>query len=298
MTVVVNSDNWQDYVIKVAHLQEENKSHRKVAFILNVSERHVGRCLKVFSNLNSGLIKDAETVEEAFRILTASEEKLAREAKEKIETAGASMFDLKIERDETPVKLGTFETWIKTYEGPKFNVIHCDPSRGVTNELVIENLDKFCSHNAHLILWFSMDSFTRTKQALKELRIIPYPLVWFRSDNSGSSPNPSMYPREVYETAFLCVRGARDLIKPLSNLYACPPLIVGQKPQPMLRHFLSMIVDKATDVFDPLAGTGAALKAAEDVGARSILGLDPDYENIRMANKLIAEGRKMRGLKT
>jgi len=116
-----------------------------------------------------------------------------------------------------------------------------------------------------------------------------HPLVWFKSDNSGIIPGrDNQYPRRVYETAFLASRGRRSLIRSMANTYACPlasnPLHPSQKPEPMLRHFLSMLVDETTDVFDPTCGSAAALRAADALGARKILGLEISSEYAERAN--------------
>jgi site-specific DNA-methyltransferase (adenine-specific) len=64
----------------------------------------------------------------------------------------------------------------------------------------------------------------------------------------------------------------------------------SQKSEPMLRAFLSMLVDETSTVLDPCCGSAAALRAAEDCGAKSILGLelDPNYAQAALTRTLQA----------
>ncbi len=221
------------------------------------------------------------------------------------------------------IECASFLTWLEDYRGPKFNLIHCDfpysidyKNYGTSINNSSEDydfkgffelldafrfhLDKFCSYQAHIIFWFSMEFYERTRIALSDagLSVQKHPLVWFKSDNSGIIPGQNTYPRRVYETAFLCSRGERPLVKPLANLYAAPlpanSIHPSQKPEPMLKHFLGMLIDQTTDVFDPTCGSGSALRAADSLGARSILGLELNRDYANRANAATIQARKMR----
>ena len=217
-----------------------------------------------------------------------------------------------------------FKSWLSAYTGPKFNLIHCDFPYGVEYQryafstqitsdqystegfeelldLFLENLDKFCSYQAHLVFWFSMEfyEFTRRRLESADFFVHKHPLFWFKNDNAGIIPGrDNQYPRRVYETAFLASRGKRPLVKQLANAYACPttsnPIHPSQKAEPMLRHFLSMLVDETTDVFDPTAGSAAALRAADSLGARTVLGLEMDPNYAQRANQATLAARQMR----
>jgi|SRR5579863_198246 len=202
-----------------------------------------------------------------------------------------------------------FLTWVAKYSGPQFNLIHCDfpysiqydsyaKSISSTTEdydfsgffdlldPLVENINKIASYSSHIMFWFSMKFYEQTKQKLESsgLYVHDHPLIWHKTDNAGIIPGrDNAFPRRVYETAFLCSRGRRTLVKSLSNTYGCPtsdkPIHPSQKPEPMLRHFFSMLIDETTDFFDPTCGSGTALRAADAVGARSVLGveIDPAY---------------------
>jgi site-specific DNA-methyltransferase (adenine-specific) len=90
------------------------------------------------------------------------------------------------------------------------------------------------------------------------------------------------------------------LIRVAFNSYAAPTvrnkIHPSQKPEPMLRHFFSMLVDETTTMLDPTCGSAASLRAAEDLGARSILGveLDPNYAATALQRTL--QARVLRAL--
>lgn len=223
-----------------------------------------------------------------------------------------------------PIICADFIDWATAYSGPKFNLIHCDfpydidyskYAKSVTSsnedynfkgfmtllDSLCENLDKIASYSAHLVVWFSMDFYQETKLKLQStgLYVHAHPLIWFKSDNAGIIPGrDNMFPRRVYETALLCSRGKRPLIKSLSNLYAAPTpqqsTHPSQKSEPMLRHFLSMLIDETTDFLDPTCGSGSAIRAAEDLGARTVLGIEKDPQYAQSANLLTENTRRLR----
>jgi hypothetical protein len=205
-----------------------------------------------------------------------------------------------------------FLEWLKTYTGPKFNVIHIDFPYGIdwesfnasgkiqekadgnydnSKDLYFKlldafcyNLDRFVSYSAHVMFWFPMDYYEKTRLELEKcgLAVNKYPLVWMKSDGMGIMPGAQtrLYPRRLYETAFLCTRGGRTLVRASGNAYAAPhatnPLHPSHKPEPVLRHFFSMLIDETSDLFDPTCGSGSSLRVANDLGARTIFGLEID----------------------
>lgn len=146
----------------------------------------------------------------------------------------------------------------------------------------IKNLDNFCSPSAHMMFWFSMDYYEETRLLLAESgwRVDPFPLVWFKSDNTGILPDANRGPRRVYETAFFCTRGDRKIVKAVGNAVGVgtPPKMdkihMSQKARPMLEHFFRMIVDESTVMLDPTAGSCEAVAVAEASGAKYSLGLE------------------------
>lgn len=218
-----------------------------------------------------------------------------------------------------------FISWISTYAGPKFNLIHIDfpydaqwdsYSLSVSGtkdldykgsgsywqllEALTTNLDRIASYQSHIMFWFSMEHYQDTLNKLEAvgLFVIKKPLIWFKSDNAGIIPSGGIYPRNVYETAFLCSRGKRPVSKGLANVYSAPtpanPIHPSQKSEPMLRHFFSMLVDNTTDFLDPTCGSGAAVLAADSLGTRSVLGLDLSQSYVDVALAALNTARTLR----
>ena len=79
-----------------------------------------------------------------------------------------------------------------------------------------------------------------------------------------------------------------------SDAYASPSdrsIHPSTKPEPMLRYFFEMFVDDQTTIFDPTCGSGAALRAAESLGARRILGLEIDWQYCEAARLALKDSR-------
>lgn len=217
-----------------------------------------------------------------------------------------------------PLIQADFTQWARDYTGPKFNFLHCDFPYGIdagdhdqgaaqsfggyedSTDTYFNLLDvlakggqQFLAESAHLIFWFSPKFYQDTMSGLQigGWTVNPYPLIWHRSDNSGIIPDPRRSPRQVYETAFLCSRGDRFLVRPRSNLFASPNVKqyhMSEKPLPVLEHFMSMVVDEHSVVLDPTAGSGNSLITAHRLGAKegNILGLEisPDFVAVATDN--------------
>lgn len=230
-----------------------------------------------------------------------------------------------------PILCKNFVEWAAVYTGPKFSLIHCDfpygnykggDSISIANleteefydntesiywtlvDALVDNLDKLLSYSAHIMFWFSMNFYTDTVAKFRKcgLFVHDHPLIWHKTGGAGGQgvvPGTAVtYPRRMYDTALLCVRGSRPLAKPGMNSYAAPTvgnkIHPSQKPEPMLRFFLGMLVDETTTMLDPTCGSGAALRAAEDLGAKSILGLELDPNYATTANTRTLQARVLR----
>lgn len=236
------------------------------------------------------------------------------------------------EKAPDPIFCANFHEWARVYAGPKFSLIHCDfpygnykggDSMGALSgteveefydntesvywtllETLTENMDRLMSYSAHLMFWFNMNFYTETVARLRRvgLTVHDHPLIWHKTGGPGGIgivPGTAVsYPRRTYDTALLAVRGNRPLAKPGHNSYAAPTvgnkIHPSQKPEPMLRFFLQMLVDETTTMLDPTCGSGAALRAAEDLGARAIVGLELDPEYAKTANIKTLQARVLR----
>lgn len=229
-----------------------------------------------------------------------------------------------------PIILADFTKWALEYSGPKFTLLHVDFPYGISYEkfansvdsrsgdryeseestywnlvdALTSNLDRLMSYSAHMMFWFSMTFYEETKRRLTSagLLVHDHPLIWHKTDNSGIVPGAGgQYPRRIYETALLCSRGSRPLIKASGNAYGCPitsgSIHPSQKPEPMLRHFFGMFIDNTTDVLDPTCGSGTSIRAAEDCGARRVLGLElnPEYYSAALGATMRARTLRMLG---
>jgi hypothetical protein len=218
--------------------------------------------------------------------------------------------------------------WLSTYDGPKFNLIHCDfpfdirydsYAKSVTStsedydftgfwpltDTLIENINRVFSYSGHIMFWFSMKFYQQTKDRLEkvsDLYVHEHPFIWLKSDNAGIIPGrDNAFPRRIYETAFLCTRNKRPLVKSISNAYAAPtasnPVHPSQKPEPVLRHFFSGLIDETTDILDPTCGSGTALRAADSMDARTIVGLESNKLYADTAESLCQSHRRLRHIR-
>ncbi len=217
---------------------------------------------------------------------------------------------------KAPLLNEDFHDWSAAYTGPRFNLLQCDFPYGVGADkhdqgqaaalggyddspdvywslldTLASSMTNVVSDSAHLIFWFSMDYYEETKRRLTEMgwAVNPFPLVWFKSDNTGILPDPSRGGRRVYETALFASRGDRLIVRAKANAFAHPgkdkSIHMSEKPVPMLKHFLEMVVDENSRVLDPTCGSGNALKAASALGASTVLGLERDPEFFQRATE-------------
>jgi len=226
-----------------------------------------------------------------------------------------------------------FLEWISGIIVPRFNLIHCDFPYGIeadnfnqgaaaahggyldTKEHWMRLMNalsvltaKYTAPSCHLMFWFAMRKgnerlYESTARALERMGwdINPMPLVWMKSDNVGILPDPERGPRQIYETAFLGARGDRRIVRAKANAYSCPTdsrFHMSTKPEPMLRHFFEMLVDENTVLLDPTCGTGSALRAADSLGAKYILGLESDPSFADDARNELERARRLRKAET
>ena len=306
--------SWQDqcsaiekfHLLKIKH--EKEWSQEKTAAALGLSQPTVARNLSVASEM-----KTNERVASADKFSVARNivERNAMRKKDSMIKSISLLSDTPQEPKEVPEipLLNTdFHLWQETYNGPKFNLIHCDFPYGINVadsarqnssfkdyyadspdiywsllERLSFSMENVVADSAHLIFWFTPKYYTQTKTALEEMgwTLAAYPLIWHKSDNSGTAPDPQRLPRNTYEIAFFGHRGDRKLtqagVKAASFAYSgyrTGAIHMSEKPIPVLRHFLQMVCDEYSIVLDPTCGSANALKVAEDLGAHSVLGVE------------------------
>ncbi len=223
-----------------------------------------------------------------------------------------------------------FLNWAPAYSGPRFNFLHVDFPYGVDFasglqaigaepgdiysdkpevfwdllECLCANMDKLTSLSAHMMFWCRLDGGpleSRLRETFRSLapswQIWQFPLIWHKTDNAGISSDSRRWPRHVYETCLIASRGKRQIVKIVGDVYGCPKdksLHVSTKPEQMLRHFMSMLVDEHTLMLDPTAGSGSALRAADSLGAKAVVGLEADGKVCEVANQAWRNYRLLR----
>jgi ParB/RepB/Spo0J family partition protein len=215
------------------------------------------------------------------------------------------------ERIESPIINKDFIEWAPIYTSTKFNFIHCDFPYGIDTDkrqqgnaiavhggyddseenywrllgVLCDNLDRICEASAHIMFWFSMKHHDETRKFFADqtdFTFDEYPLVWMKSDGAGIPPRPDYGPRRTYETCLFGWRGGRKISAEgvVANSYYGPTDRQSDhpspKPEPMLKHFFSMIIDSKSKVLDPTCGSGSALRAAKSLGAEYVLGIEKD----------------------
>lgn len=298
----------------------ERLDHRRMADVLSdISEATV----ELGDKLDQAITpNDVETI-----IDTAILQEHSIQQQQEIPSSSPTAPLSKILPAEQSILLQNFLIWADTYTGPRFNLLHCDFPFGIEVfagaqsgrdawetyrdeadiywqllECLAMNLDKLITPSAHMLFWFSMEHYETTLKVFDQLmpswEVQKFPLVWFKSDNVGILPDPKRGPRRVYETALLASRGDRFILKPVSNVYPAPTdkrHHPSTKPEPVLKHFFSMLVDENTKLLDPTCGSGSALRAAEALGATHVLGLEANAEHCENGRKALRSFRVLRG---
>lgn len=222
----------------------------------------------------------------------------------------------------------SFLEWAPQYSGKPFNMLHCDFPYGVnvfggawsgrntwqTYEdkpddyislvrCLCENLDTLLAPSAHIMFWCSANiriqaaTIEMFRELAPSLIFNEFPLYWHKTDNVGIVPDPSREARRVVETCLYATREDRKIVRTVSGAYGSPTnkdLHPSTKPEPMLHHFMQMFVDENTTLLDPTAGSGSALRAAERLGAKLVLGLEKDQEYAKNSNVAMRNFRNLR----
>lgn len=312
---------WQDKSIAIEQYhtlrekQDTTWTVAKTAERLGVDQSTIHKHRMVAKELQGGneKVMAAPKFSTAKSIATRKTARAAAAASDRIEEAVTGVAPSKV----APIILGDFHEFASSYNGQPYNLIHCDFPYGVNMQSTDQGGARFehgsyddrpdvywnllstlstgmsnvVADQAHLIFWFSMDFYQRTKEALEEMgwRVNPFPLVWLKSDNTGIIPDAMRGPRRIYETAFFASRGDMLISTSVSNGFAHPgrqkEIHMNEKPVPMLKHFMRMVCDEYSRVLDPTCGSGNALKAAQALGAPTVLGIEQNSEFFNLATE-------------
>jgi ParB/RepB/Spo0J family partition protein len=297
---------------------------------IGLSRPHTNRLLQVAEEIERGntMVIDAPKLSTAVGIAERARERRDQATIGRLHsTFGGVTLSTPPKED---ILVCDFNEWVReTTTEVRFNFVHCDfpygidanqfnqggaaahggyaDSREVWETLMtsLEVATKFlCAPSCHLMFWFSMRKgderlYEPTAEALASMGwdINPMPLIWMKSDGVGILPDPERGPRQIYETCLLGSRGDRKVVRAVSNAYAAPTVRerhMSEKPEPMLRYFFGMLVDENTVLLDPTCGSGSALRAAESLGAKHVLGLERDAEFAALAREALNRARTLK----
>lgn len=328
---------WQDEVAALAKFHqlkvsnEPGWSQEDTAVAIGMSQPHVSKMLLVAPQMTNEVVASADRFSAAVNIVQRNAERKKASVLEGIgpmidasflgkDSEGKALYPEHEPLEKVvPLLNVSFHDWQVTYDGPKFNLIHCDFPYGINvadsprMDATIKDhyddspdvywslldrlagaMDNVVAESAHLIFWHSMkmNQHGETVAQLEKMgwKCNPFPLIWHKSDNVGIAPDPQRGPRQTYEAAIFATRGDRKITQEgcVANSFAYPggrdgAIHASEKPYVMLRHFMRMVCDEYSIVLDPTCGSGNALKVAEDLKAAKVLGLEEKTEFYEIA---------------
>lgn len=297
---------------------EPEWSQRATGEAIGLSQPHVAYMLSVADEIARGnkQVADAPKLSTAAGIVKRAQERRDQQIIDGLHSTFGGV-TLGLEKPPESVLIADFTEWVLTDPGMRFNLIHCDFPYGINADnfnqgaaashggyidtpetwerlmIALEIATKrLTSSSCHLMFWFAMRKaddrlYEPTARALERIGwdINPQPLIWMKSDGAGIIPDPERGPRQIYETCLFGSKGDRKIVRAVANAYASPTVRdrhMSEKPESMLRHFFGMLVDENTVMLDPTCGSGSALRAAESLGAKYVLGLEvnPDFAGL------------------
>jgi ParB family chromosome partitioning protein len=332
---------WRDEVFAIGNIYDEAikqtplLTREQLALSLSLSEQKLNQILHVYENINEKIISFAENLTQAISLLQRFKTQKSSELTKNIKQILTSKtlpdylkptppkLNLKFD-DNSTASLGrafpgesraeqvalnskllnlNFTNWIQTYQGRKFNFIHCDFPLSDDNfwpifNCFIGNLDKLLDNSAHILFWFNMFRYEDIVKSFgrDSLTLIPQPLIWYKSD---TKPNQIQNepPKSTYETCLILIHNNRSFKKQIQNAYHTPrasqPICPNQKSLPMLKYFFQTFIDEETNFFDPSFGSGSSIIAAEELKAKSILGLEINPSRFQKAETKILRQREI-----
>ena len=315
---------------RLRRAERSDWSQYDTATAIGLSQPHVNKLLQITEEAERGnkLIYEAPKLSTAAGI---AERARSRRDEAIINRLHESFGGVKLSADKPPEGILTedFTEWVLGSVVTRFNLIHCDFPYGIeadnfnqggaaahggyldtpeTWQKLMYALEiatrTITAPSCHLMFWFAMRKedqrlYEGTARRLEQIGwdINPQPLIWMKSDGQGIIPDPERGPRQIYETCLFGSKGDRKIVRAVANAYAAPTARdrhMSEKPEPMLRHFFGMLVDENTVMLDPTCGSGSALRAAESLGAKYVLGLEINPDWAETARHALDNARRLR----
>jgi len=322
-------------------IQNPNHTPDETALILSIPLQKFNQILHVFNFIDEKILTHAETLTQAINLLQRFKSQKSEELRQnlksilntkpipdylkpipkKLETTvinfdydfppispplGGGGLTVEQKPTEPPSIINvSFLDWIKTYEGPKFNFIHCDFPQSPENFNLIfnsfmGNINSILDYPCHILFWLKMDFYEKVKYWFEndgEFEILAEPLIWYKSDTKQNQIFGEA-PKSTYEAALIINHGSRPFKKQIQNAYATPrasqPICPNQKSVTMLKYFFSTFIDLETNFFDPSCGSASSLVAAEELNAKSVLGLELVKNRFDKASERLFKSREIR----
>lgn len=325
---------WQDQVRavqeyhKLRQTEVKTWSQSDTAAALGYTRASISQILIVAEEVEAGNKRVIEAPKYSVA-LGVTKRKIEREQANELEKVdvvlGTKPSTPKVDEGEETILNVDFLSWVTGYKGPRFNLIHCDFPYGIGADSfaqggaaqhggyvddegtywklcqgLAENLNKIATESCHLIFWYSMKYHAQTLAFFErntDFVIDPFPLIWMKTDNVGILPDPQRGPRRIYETALFGRRGDRKVVQAVANAYGAPTIRerhMSEKPESVVRHFFRMVVDETSIVLDPTCGSGSAIRAAESLKAKHVLGLEINPEFAATARRALRTARELR----
>lgn len=168
---------------------------------------------------------------------------------------------------------------------------------------VAEEVYRLSSSNAWVIWWFGIQWYSQLWEILIEtgFKVDPIPAVWFKTNSSGQSKQPSMYLGRVYETFFICSKGDPAIAqrgKPNVFMYktvsSAKKVHTTEKPLGLMIDILKIFTFPGGKVLVPFLGSGVDLRACYSLNLTGF-GWDLSEEQkkkfLYQVNKDIEENR-------
>lgn len=275
----------------------------------------VRQSITLAEHLDDPDIAKAKTQRDAFKIL-------ARKVTAKQNAALAAEVGLQAPSDLHTLVHADCVTWLKAYNGPKFDVLLTDPPYGMDAdsfgdgagklvgidhqykdstdhalgliERMLEAANPHMQEEAHLYLYCDIDLFLILRELTKRYGWTPHrtPLIHVKREG-GRVPWPTSGPRRAFELVLYAQRGGKPVTAILPDVFDTS-LTEGnlghgaQKPVEGFVNLLKRSVRPGDRVLDAFGGTGTLLVAAQQLSCHATV-IEKEAQYFGLAARRLAD---------